>query len=405
LTETTPQSTDLVASLLAAEPAEREQLLRSANASDLTAVLQALGHRREIAAAEILAQVDSVVDDRAVRKVARRELHRLRSIGIEPPAVPTPAAPPEPADSRSRIVEVTEARGTNIDASGARFLWLIAERPLGGIWFAAALLNDTRGLEDLSLLETTRKRMQREFESASAVGTWVNLPPDYGLRLVREAVDLTREVGGGLPTRYQAMRDALGEAPAPPERGLIYATISPVEINFNPGWLDDSPEVMGEPETAGWYVPLPSELRGRALEVARTPTTGLLVPGHEPEQQALQLVYEAASAGLTPIFRRGLRRRLEETAYIFLQTDRLPQARLAAAAARGLDESGGVAAERHPLVRVLLAAGLARLLGGETIGSRPASEVLIELVERASEQQQSQPGSIETRPSGLIVPR
>jgi hypothetical protein len=395
-----------VASLLAAEPADREPLLRSANASDLTAALQALGHRRDVAAAEILAQADSVVDDRALRKVARRELHRLRSMGIEPPSVEASTPPPSTAtESRPRIVDVSEARGTNTDASGARFLWLIAERPLGGIWFAAALLNDTRGLEDLSLLETTRKRMQREFESATSVGTWVNLPPEYGLRLVREAVDLTREVGGGLPTRYQAMRDALGEATGPPERGLVYETISPVEINFNPGWLDDSPHVMGEPETAGWYVPLPSELRARALEVARTPSTGLVVPGHEPEQQALQLFSEAASAGLTPVLRRGLRRRLEETAYIFLQTDRLAEARLAAAAARGLDESSGVAPERHPLMRVLLAAGLARLLGNETVGSRAASQVLVDLMERASEQRQPQSGAIETRPSGLIVPR
>jgi len=88
-----------------------------------------------------------------------------------------------------------------------------------------------------------------------------------------------------------------------------------------------------------------------------------------------------------------------------LQTDRLAEARLAAAAARALDESSGVPPERHPLVRVLLAAGLARMLGSESVGSRAASDVLIELIERASEQQTSPSGAVETRPSGLIVPR
>jgi hypothetical protein len=216
-------------------------------------------------------------------------------------------------------------------------------------------------------------------------------------------VDVTREVGGGLPTRYQVLRDVLGEADVPPERGLIYDTISPVEINFNPGWLDDSPQLLGEPELGGWYVPVPAELRPRALEAARAPSVGLLVPGHTPEQQALQVVSDASRDALTPLVRRAIRRRLEETGYIFVQTDRLPQARLAAAAARGLAE-GGVAPDRHPLVRLLMAAGLARLMGGEMVGSRPASEVLLELVERAS-QQQSQGGALETRPSGLILPR
>ena len=107
----------------------------------------------------------------------------------------------------------------------------------------------------------------------------------------------------------------------------------------------------------------------------------------------------------TPVVRRGLRRRLEETGYIFLQTDRLAPARLAAAAARGLDETSGVAAERHPLMRVLIAAGLARLIGGETVGARRASDVLVELIERAMQQESQGGGQIETRPSGLILPR
>jgi hypothetical protein len=208
-----------------------------------------------------------------------------------------------------------------------------------------------------------------------------------------------------LPTRYQSFRDVFGEADGPPERGLIYDTISPVEINFNPSWLEESPRLLGEQEVSGWYVPMPSELRTRALEVAHAPSVGLLVPGHTPEQQALHLVADGVREGLTPVVRRGLRRRLEETGYIFLQSDRLQAARLAAAAARGLDETSGLPPERHPLVRLLIAAGLARLTGGETVGSRRASDVLLELVERAAEQQQAQPGGVETRPSGLILPR
>ena len=405
-TATTQPTSDLAATLLAAEPAEREQLLRSVDPIELKAALQALGHHRDVTAAEVLSQADGVVDDRALRKLARRELHRLRSIGIEPPAMPVAAAEPAATETRPHVDAVTEAWGTDVDPSGGRAVWQVAERPLGGVWFAASLLNDTRGLLELSLVETTRKRFQREFEaSRGSAGTWVSLPPEYSRELVREAVDLTRQVGGGLPTRYQAYREALGEASGPPERGLVYATISPVEINFNPAWLDDSPRLLGEAEVSGWYVAVPSEFRARALEVAHAPSVGLLVPGHTPEQQALQLVSDAGRVSLTPVVVRGLRRRLEETAYVFLQTDRLAQARLAAAAARGLDEGAGVPAERHPLVRLLLASGLARLTGGELAGSRSAAEVLLELVERASQQQQSQPGALETRPSGLILPR
>ena len=115
------------------------------------------------------------------------------------------------------------------------------------------------------------------------------------------------------------------------------------------------------------------------------------------------MIAEAAQQGLTPLIRRALRRRLEETGYIFVATDRLAAARLAVAAARALDDPA-ISAERHPLVRLLLGAGLSRLLGADRIGTRRASDVLLELIERAT-QQQAQTGPTETRPSGLILPR
>jgi hypothetical protein len=402
------ESPDLVAALLQASPSEREQLLRSADHAVLESAVGQLGHRREAAAAEVLGLVDLVVDDRALKKAARRELHRLRSIGIHVPP-PVPVAIDTTAGSAAAPIDVSEAWATDIDPSGSRAVWLLGERRLGGVWFAAVLLNELRGLQELSLVDTTRKRYLRDFdENRASAGTWVSLPGEYALRLVREAVDVSREQGVGLPTRYRTMRDVFGEAPGPPERGLVYETISPVEANFNPDWLDDSPRLLGEPEVAGWYVPMPAELRARALEVAAGAGAALLVPGRAPEQQALQLLAEAAQQALTPVVRHALRRRLEETGYIFVATERLSAARLAVASARALDEgsSSSVPPERHPLLRLLLASGLARLVGAESVGGRRAGEVLLELVERATQQRDGQPsGSIETRPSGLIIPR
>jgi hypothetical protein len=229
------------------------------------------------------------------------------------------------------------------------------------------------------------------------------LPGEYALQLIREAVDVTREVGGALPTRYRALRDVFGEASGPPERALVYETISPVEASFNPDWLDDSTRLLSEPEVAGWHIAVAPDLRGRALDVARSQTAGLLVPGHTPEQQALQLIAEAARQALTPSVQRAVRRRLEETGYIFVATDRLAAARLAVAAARALEDQA-IPPERHPFVRVLLAAGLGRLLGPERVGARRAADLLLELVERVT-QQHAQAGPTETRPSGLILPR
>lgn len=397
------ETRDLVAALLESESSERESLLRAADPLALAQALIALGERREIAAAEVLALVELVVEDRSLRKSARRELHRLRSTGVQVPEVSRASV--EAAVVRAEAtVPISEAWATSIDPSGSRAVWLLGERPLGGVWFAALLLNDLRGLQDMSLVDTTRKRYLKEFDqNRGAAGDWITIPGTYALQLIREAVDLTREVGGGVPTRYRALRDVFGEAAGAPERALVYETISPVEANFNPDWLEESVRLVGEPEIAGWHISVSPDLRARTLEVARGPAAGLLVPGHTPEQQALQLIAEAAQQALTPPLRRALVRRLEETGYVFVATDRLPAARLAVAAARALAD-GAMPPERHPFVRLLLGSGLARLLGAEEIGSRRASDVLLELIERAA-QPRAQSGSTETRPSGLILPR
>ena len=395
---------ELAELLIEADGPARERLLREAEPAQIDAAIPLLGRRHEPAAAAVLELIDQVVADKGQRKAARRELHRLQSAGIKLPersdsAPQSPRTPAEPA------VTITEAWATDIDPSGARALWLLGERSLGGGWLGAVLLNDQQGLQELSLVDTTRKRFRRELEATQRErDTWVRLPGDYALRLVREAVDLTRERGAGLPTRYHAFRDVFGEAPGAPERALVYEPISPVESTFHPDWLEDSAQLIRQPELAGWHLTIPASLRGRALEVARAPASTLLIPTHPPEQQALELLAAAAEAALGPSMRRALRRRLEETAYIFVATERLGAARLAVAAAPALDERG-LPLERQPLVRTLLEAGLARLVQAESVGGHSASEALVELLERATERQREAGTNVETRPSGLILPR
>jgi hypothetical protein len=401
-----PGQAELADALLAADAAGREALLRQAEPIDLQGAISALGQRHVPEAAEALSLVESTVIDRTLRKAARRELHRLRSAGIDVSVAATAPPAPTAAVRGQPTVRVSEAWATDIDPTGSRALWLLGDRPLGGAWFAALLFNDLKGLLELSLIDTTRKRFQRELEERRRTpGTWVRLPGDYALRLVREAVDIGRASGTALPTRYVALREVFGEASGPPERALVFDTVRPVEASLSPDWLEQSQDLVREPEVAGWHVPISDALRARALDVARATTSALLVPGNTPEQQALHLLGDATREALTPTLRHALRRRLEETAFIFATTDRMTAARHAVAASAALEDTTR-AAERNPFARVLIEAGLARALRSEPVGSRPAAEVLLGLIERALEQARAgNRGGVESRPSGLILPR
>ena len=162
LRSSVPETLDLVAALLEGELAQRESLLREADPAALEVALKQLGERREVAAAEVLALVDLIVEDRTLRKSARRELHRLRSVGVRAQdPQPSRTTPNQPAET---TIPVSQAWVTDIDPSGSRAVWLLGERRLGGVWFAALLLNDQRGLQDMNLVDTTRKRFLKELE-------------------------------------------------------------------------------------------------------------------------------------------------------------------------------------------------------------------------------------------------
>src|ERR1700716_2243718 len=180
LRSSVPETLDLVAALLEGEAAQRELLLREADPATLEVALKQLGERREVAAAEVLTLVDLIVEDRSLRKSARRELHRLRSVGVRAQEPQPSRANTERQPRAEATLPVAQAWVTDIDPSGSRAVWLLGERPLGGVWFAALLLNDQRGLQDMNLVDTTRKRFLKELEqNRGAAGTRGTVPREY----------------------------------------------------------------------------------------------------------------------------------------------------------------------------------------------------------------------------------
>jgi hypothetical protein len=281
----------------------------------------------------------------------------------------------------------------------------MGEPPLGGAWLGAAGLGEDEGLSELSLVETTRKRYQRELEERrhDPRTTWVPIPPDYAMQLVREAVDVAHSHDRGLPTRYHTFRELFGEAEHGPERALVYTLLSQVESSLLPDAsdLEATVQLLREPEVVDWYVPVGEELRTRAAEVVRGASMGLVVPGNTPEQRAVRLLADAGREVLTSERRHALQRRLEETGYIFVATDRVAAARLAVTAARAIADAS-IGPERNPFARLLLTSGLVGGVRSES--DRQLAERLLDLVLRGLQSDAGR-GPETTTPSGLILPR
>jgi GNAT superfamily N-acetyltransferase len=309
-----------------------------------------------------------------LRKEARRGLHRLQALGIEAPRLSAPAAIPavRPVD---QAAVVAEARITLADGVGSRALWLRADRPPGGVYAVALVINDIVGMKAASIEQTTRRRAderQERWEQRTGLG-WIAIPPEYARRLVGEALELNRESGFTVPREWLMRQRDLRDLPLPFERAIVYDEISAGEIALNPQYLERSPQLLDEEELKGWFFGF-DQVRSFALELRQARQSPIVLSPDLQSQRQQRIIASAIDAVAPPPVRRGLARRLEEAAYYFLRTERPRQARQALAAARRLAEG---ATTQHPLLVAMVERSLELATQAETAG------LPVELVRRS----------------------
>lgn len=343
------------------------RLSRSPRPEAAVGAVEALGEIRSPAVAEALDEIARSSGDRAVQKAARRSIHRLRSQGIR--AEPTEARPP--ASVGSRTATIYRAIASAYDGTGTRSLWFGADRPLGGIYLVALAINDVQGLVDCFGQDTTRKRFaEREATMREKDPmAWVELPADYARQLVEEAAATTRAAGSAVPSTYPLWAELVGSPTEPFSQALVYQEISGFEVRMHPTLEGESPRLFTEPEIEPWFFP-PDRVQKWTRQLAESSTSRLIVTLESDEARQERLVREAVRELLGPLELQGLRRRLEETAYTFLRTDRLTEARRAVAAAVTIEEERPLRPP-HPFARALVERSLRIALQVERSGGEP----------------------------------
>ncbi len=266
------------------------------------------------------------------------------------PAEPAPVATP-PVD----VQPPTRALVSPTDGVGSRLLFLLVERPLGGMTTFSLAVNDVVGLKDVVVEETTRRRFERRLRewNESHERSTVDVPVEYGLALLSEALALNAETGFPLPRDFVIRRGLLGELPPPPTEALVHQHISRGQTFLMPNLLDESVRLLdGEPELAGWSFSY-DEVSKFARDYRQAAETTLVLTSEPREQRQARILGEAMDALFTPAMRRAFRRRLEETAYVFWTTGRERSARQAVAAAFAISDTGSV--RSHPLLQAIVA--------------------------------------------------
>jgi len=333
------------------------------------ALIAALGDSRAEAAGPVLEAIATTAPGKDVRKAARRALHRLRGSGLDV-RVPVAVAAEPAATTATDVQRVVRALVSPIDGMGSRLLWLVLERPHGGLLVFNLVLNDLTGLKDAFVTEMTSRRFEADLKGwhERTEMSAIDIPSEYGLALLSEDLVLSGESQTPLPRDFVMRRGVLGELPPPPTDALIHQHISRGQVLLMPNLLDESAALLDEVELAGWLFGY-DEVKSFVRELRQVAESRLIVTTEPREQRLQRVMTNAIDTLYTPALRRALRRRLEEMAYIFWTTNRERSARRAVAAAFAIGDTGSL--HGHPLLRAMVERSIDMAIQLERAGQPP----------------------------------
>src|SRR5207249_9866168 len=112
------------------------------------------------------------------------------------------------------------------------------------------VLNDLVGVKDVFIVDTSARRFNAELELWTQRSGFkpVDVPVEYGLALLSEALALNVESHFPLPRDFIFRRGQLGELPPPPTAALIHQHISRGQALLMPNLLDEAGQLVEEPE-------------------------------------------------------------------------------------------------------------------------------------------------------------
>jgi hypothetical protein len=220
--------------------------------------------------------------------------------------------------------------------------------------------------------DTTKKRFAEREEEMRAADpmSWVELPVDYARQLIEEAADLTRLAGSILAAGYATWEHLIARPAAPPAQPLVYREISGFEARLHPTLQNESELLFDEPEVEPWFF-MPEPMRKWVQQLAEPASARAILMPESEESRLERILREAVKEVMTPRVVHGLRRRLEETAYIFLRTDRRVAARRAVAAAVTIEDERPLQPP-HPFLKALVARSLRVALTVQRARAEPA---------------------------------
>ena len=307
------------------------------NDREVTDISERLAQIPHETAARILQRLLAEMKEKKLQKTIKRSLHRLKTRGIRVEEIDRKGA------SILRPVRIEPARGfgTAVGRDGERLLMLVVPPTASHMareWAVIrGMVSDTRGLIQVIGEEMSRREFRGFFESFRSKSPLpvIEMEPSYVAFLFFCAYQLTLARKVTPPQDFFDFKEQIERLKKEYGQPLIYSCVSVNEIEGS--WRRRGEELWKNEVLATWTIE-EKKIRPYADAVTEALKSKLFINENQREVR-FQEIYRQALAGIFSEDIKNLyKRRLEEMAYIFLQSEREEDAKTCLSVAIDLEK-------------------------------------------------------------------
>jgi hypothetical protein len=294
------------------------------------AVVFTLGKIADAAAVDALVEIDRIAADKAIKKEIKRSLFKLTQRGFVMPL--EPATEKKTAAPFERATEI-EAYLSAVDGGGGRLIWIAKPQPNHGLQVIQAMLNDREGLLRIGGVHVRRKelrKMAQDLKDQHDV-SMIAIPWEFADRMIYEGYEKARARGQSGLENFHELRSLIGSTKPKEYPHPIYNKLDAAGVREG-AWREQSRRLLDEPELRYWIL-TDDWVQAFVGQLQEAQTSRLVLNPLQKEERLAAIVRDAVKTLCSGENGKAFKRRMEDMALYFFETDRADLAKLSLAVA------------------------------------------------------------------------
>jgi hypothetical protein len=316
----------------AAIPQLRE-VWRKSPEMDLAAIFL-LGKIASTEAAQLLRELDQGLTVKELKKEIKRALFKLSQKGVVVPAERAAENKPVPLFERENQIE---AYMSAVDGGGGRLIWIAKPQPNRGLQVIQAMVHDRDGLLRFGGVQMKRKELRAMADDIKQHGVrMISIPWEFADWIVYEGYEKSKARGQSGLDDFHAIRSviAAGKPKAVPHP--VYEKLGVADFREGP-WREQSRGLLEEPELRYWVI-LDEWVQECLAALHEAQSSPLILNQVQKEERLASVVRDAVKTLCAGENGQVFKRRMEDMALYFAETERIEQAKLFLAVAQQVGE-------------------------------------------------------------------